>query len=338
MSKHTRRTLLAGAAALVVAPALRAASSDDFAAARDAAGELDQLHSLTIAVDGETRLAEAPRGPGLDAVVNVMSVSKTLVATLAGIAIDRGELPGPDATLDDIAPGLIPTGADERVGTITMGDLMTMRAGLERTSGGNYGAWVESADWVADALSRPMVEAPGAAMQYSTGSYHVLGAVLKEVTGRSLHALANEWLAGPLGFRFDPWTRDPQGRYMGGNNMAMRPSELLRFGEMIRRGGAWDGTQVVSGEWILRAWMPRTESRFSGDQYGYGWFLREMDGHRAYYARGYGGQMLYVVPSLRLSVVITSDNGRPARSDGHQGDLNALVEEHVIPAAEALVS
>ena len=338
MSKPTRRSLLAGAAALTFAPALRAAPTDDFAAARDAAAALDQLHSLTIAVDGETRLAEALRGPGLDAVVNVMSVSKTLVATLAGIAIDRGALPGPDATLGDLAPVLIPRGADARVRAITVGDLMTMRAGLERTSGGNYGAWVASADWVADALARPMVAAPGAEMLYSTGSYHVLGAVLKEVTGQSLHALANDWLAAPLGFRFAPWTRDPQGRYMGGNNMAMRPSELLRFGEMIRRGGVWDGTRVVSGDWILRALMPRTVSRFSGDQYGYGWFLREMGGHHAHYARGYGGQMLYVVPSLRLSVVITSDNGRPARSDGHQGALNELVEEHVIPAAEALVS
>ena len=332
-----RRHFLAGAGALALGPG-HASAAGDFDAAFDAARALDQLHSLTIAVDGETLRAEALRGPALDAAVNVMSVSKTLVATLAGIAIDRGALPGPDATLGDLAPELIPAAADPRVTAITMGDLMTMRAGLERTSGANYGGWVASADWVADALSRTMVAAPGTAMQYSTGSYHVLGALLAKVTGHSLHALANDWLAAPLGFRFAPWTRDQQGRFMGGNNMAMRPAELLRFGEMIRRGGIWEGAQVVSGEWILRAWMPRTVSRFSGDRYGYGWFLREMGGHRAYYARGYGGQMLYVVPSLRLSVVITSDNGRPARSDGHQGDLNALMAAHVIPAAKALAS
>ena len=80
--------------------------------------------------------------------------------------------------------------------------------------------------------------------------------------------------------------------------------------------------------------MPRTRSNFSGDDYGYGWFLREAGGHRMAYARGYGGQMIFVVPSLRLTVAITSDPTRPARSDGHVGDLQRLMAESIVPAAE----
>ncbi len=53
---------------------------------------------------------------------------------------------------------------------ISIGHLLSMQAGLERTSGRNYGAWVASRDWVRDALGRPFVDEPGGAMLYSTGS------------------------------------------------------------------------------------------------------------------------------------------------------------------------
>jgi CubicO group peptidase (beta-lactamase class C family) len=264
----------------------------------------------------------------------VKSVSKTIVAALTGIAIDRGALPGPEATLGEVAPGLIPRGADPRVAGITMADLLTMQAGLERTSGANYGSWVESRNWVADALSRPMVGEPGDGMLYSTGSYHVLGAVLAEVTGRSLLDQARDGLGAPLGIEVPPWTRDPQGYYMGGNEMALSPLDMFRFGEVYRLGGAVDGTRVLSEDWVRASFVPRTRSFFSGDLYGYGWFLRDAGGHRVAYARGYGGQMIFVVPTLGLTVAITSDPNRPARSDGHVGDLQRLLAETILPAAE----
>ncbi len=273
--------------------------------------------------------AEALRGPSVRTPVNVKSVSKTVVAALAGIAIARGELPGVSATIGEVAPRLIPRDAERGVADITVEDLVTLRAGLERTSGGNYGAWVSSADWVADALGRPLVAEPGGQMLYSTGSTHVLGAILSEVSGQSLLALARERLGGPLDIEIPPWTRDPQGRFMGGNEMALSPLALIRFGEAYRAGL---GDAIPEG-WAEASWMPRTRSRFSGDAYGYGWFLREMGGHRAAYARGFGGQMLWVVPSLGLTVAATSDPSRPARSEGHAGALHALVAETILPEA-----
>ena len=122
--------------------------------------------------------------------VNVKSVAKSVVAALTGAALDRGELPGLDATLGEVAPRLIPPAADPRVARISLADLVTMQAGLERTSGPAYGGWVSSPNWVADALSRPMVGEPGRGMLYSTGSVHVLGAVLATVSGESLLAQA----------------------------------------------------------------------------------------------------------------------------------------------------
>ncbi|WP_235830260.1 serine hydrolase domain-containing protein [Algihabitans albus] len=300
------------------------------------ARRLDQLNSLIVAQGGEIAFGEAFRGPPLDRPANVKSVSKTLVAALTGAALDRDLISGPDQPLSDLLADLIPEGADPRVGRITVADLLTMQAGLQRTSGAFYGDWVQSRDWVRYALSRPFVAEPGARMLYSTGSYHLLGAALSRATGRSLLALARDWLGDPLEIEIPPWTRDPQGFYLGGNNMRLSPLALLRFGEAYRLGGLWRETRVLSADWVEASWQPRTYSPFSRHDYGYGWFLTRARGHPVAYARGYGGQMLYVLPSLALTVVVTSDPTRPARSGGYVGDLNALLAEQIVPAAEGV--
>ena len=322
----------AGATTLGVdAPAFDPALLDR--AAQRAAG-FERLNSLIVARGGRIGFAEAFRGPALDRPVNVKSVSKTIVAALAGAAVDRGVLRGVDQPVAELLSDLIPAGADPRVRSVTIGHLLSMQAGLQRTSGVHYGGWVSSRNWVADALGRPFVAEPGGPMLYSTGSYHLLGATLARAAGRDLLALARDWLGEPLDIVIPAWVRDPQGFYLGGNEMALSPLALLRFGEMVRRGGVWDGTRVLSQAWIADSWVPRTFSRFSGDDYGYGWFLRRAAGRDVAYARGYGGQMLYVVPSLEVTVVVTSDPTLPARSRGYVGDLNALLSDAILPAAE----
>ena len=299
----------------------------------DSARKFDQIHSLIIARSGEIAIAEAFRGPPPDRAVNVKSVSKSFVASLTGAAIDRGVLSGVDQRLADIAPALVPKDADPKVRDITIAQLLTMQAGLERTSGPNYGRWVQSRNWVAFALGRPLVAEPGERMLYSTGSYHVLGALLAKASGKSLLTLARDWIGDTLDISISPWRRDPQGFYFGGNDMTLSPMGLLRFGEMHRLGGVWNGARVLSEKWIGEAWTPRTRSPFSGDDYGYGWFISSAAGHKLVYARGYGGQLIYIVPSLELTVVVTSDPTRPARSDGYVGDLRNLLANEIIPAA-----
>jgi CubicO group peptidase (beta-lactamase class C family) len=328
----TRRALLGTAAGALGAPGV-AFGMESLAAAMDRARRMGRLHAIVVSRNGTVLAAEAFRGPPVDRPVNVKSVSKTLVAALTGVAIGQGVIAGVGQPL--IAHLDPPPGADPRVADITIGDLLTMQAGLERTSGRNYGAWVSSRNWVDDALRRPFVAEPGARFLYSTGSYHLLGVAISRASGRSLLALTREWLAEPLGAAAPPWTRDPQGFFMGGNNMALSPLALARFGDMAVQGGRFEGWQVLPEGWIAESWTPRTRSPWSGDLYGYGWFLRRLGGHDAAYARGYGGQMLYAVPALGLSVAITSDATQPARSDGYVGALHALIAEAVIPAVEA---
>ena len=335
----SRRFLMIGAAASAanLMPAgLIALAADGIEAPRpiapevlrrvaDRASGLEQLHGLIVAQNGKVLFEKAFRGRPLDRNVNVKSISKTIVATLAGAAMDRGLLESVDQRIGDLAPDLVPADADPRVHDIRVADLLTMQAGLERTSGRNYGRWIASDDWVRFALERPFVSKPGERMLYSTGSYHILGAVLARLADASLLEIARSWLGQPLGIDISPWSRDPQGFYLGGNNMELSPLALLRFGEMARQGGRWQGEQILSADWLEASWTPRTSSPFSGHQYGYGWFLARAGDHNLAYARGYGGQMLYVLPSIGLTVVVTSDPTRPARSYGYAGDLHRLV-------------
>ena len=100
-------------------------------------------------------------------------------------------------------------------------------------------------------------------------------------------------------------------------------------------GGTWRGTEVVPADWIETSWQPRALSPWSGDEYGYGWFLTELAGERTFYGRGFGGQILYALPDLGLTVVMTSDPLRPARTEGHVGDLRRLAAEAIIPKFSA---
>ncbi|MEM7498144.1 MAG: serine hydrolase [Pseudomonadota bacterium] len=313
IARPTRRQAIVGALSACAAPGAPARSDGQFDTVLRAADALDQLRAIVIAGPDGILAERAVRGPGLDRPANVKSVSKTIVALLTGIVIARGALPGVGATLGEVAPSLIPPNADPRVAEIRLADLLTMQARLERTSGANYGGWIASPDWVADALSRPMVAEPGARFLYSTGSFHVLGAVLAEATGQTLLALARDWLGDPVGIEIPAWTRDPQGRFLGGNNMALTPRALARIGQCVLAGGRWQGRAVIPGAWLARSWQARTRSPWSGHAYGYGWFLAELGGEPVRYARGYGGQMLYVLPDRGLTVAITSDTAGPER-------------------------
>ncbi|MGJ8586786.1 MAG: serine hydrolase domain-containing protein [Yoonia sp.] len=331
-----RRGFLAGGLASLSTPML--AQANVWAAVADAGRSLDQFHAVMIHQSGQTVLRERFRGPGLERAVPIKSVSKTVVAALTGAALDRGELPSINATLGDVAPGLIPRGADPRVAGITVENLVTMQAGLERTSGQNYGGWVNSSNWVANALSRPFVAEPGARMLYSTGSIHILGAVLAEVSGQSLLSLARQRLGQPLGIDIPAWTRDPQGRYLGGNEMALTLDAMVRFGEMYRLNGQFGGAQVLSSDWVARSLQRRTQSLFSGLDYGYGWFLGSGAGVGYALARGYGGQIICVAPEVEMTLAITSDPMRPARSGGYFGDLQRLIEQQILPLARSQMS
>ncbi len=331
MPQISRRTFLSGALALA-APAALSQPRDWWDVARQA-DALDQCRAIVIHQAGRRVLAERFRGPDFNQLIAIKSVSKTVVAALTGIALDRAEIPSMQSTLGELVPELIPSTADPKVKNITIENLVTMQAGLERTSGPGYNDWINSDNWIEDALSRPMVAEPGSQMQYSTGSYHILGAILSKFTGTSLLTLTRYRIGRPLNIDFPAWTRDPQGHYLGGNEMAMTITGMIRFGEMYRNGGMAGTNRVLSKEWVTRSQQAVTRSMFSGLGYGYGWFIGEKGGVSYSLARGYGGQIICIVPALELTVAITSDPTLPARTGGYFGYLMRLIENTIIPVA-----
>jgi CubicO group peptidase (beta-lactamase class C family) len=324
-----RRTLLLASTAALLAPPAFAQEDDGpatFETILDDAEALSPLRTVVIALEGETVAERGYRGNSVDTPSNIKSASKSVMSALVGIAIDKGVLEGPDQRIAPLLSADLPDDPDPRMDDITIGHLLSMQAGLGPTSGGNYGRWVASGNWVRAALAMPFEDEPGGRMLYSTGSTHLLSAILTRESGRTTLELAREWLGPIPDFRIGGWDRDPQGVYLGGNQMAMSPRSLLAFGEVYRNGGETpDGTRIVSAEWIEQSWERRTNSRFNGDGYGYGWFLRRIGGEDVKYGWGYGGQMLYIVPSLNLTVVMTSDENTASARTGHRGDLHALL-------------
>ena len=314
---------------LVVVPTFRSAGSARSAAldpAIKAAGELPRLHSLLVAHRGNIILERYFNGRRETTPANVKSVSKSIVSALVGIAADR-KLLSLDRTIGTYFADL-----PEAKRGITIEQLLTMQSGLESTSNRNYGAWVQSPNWVRHALAKPLVAAPGTQMIYSTGNTHILSAILTRATGKSTWQFAQEALAKPLGFFLAQWARDPQGVYFGGNDMLMTPRQMLTFGEMYRNGGLLNGRQILSKDFIDDTFEARGRSRISGREYGYGWWMREMDGRQAYYAWGFGGQYIVLVPSLELTVVSTSAATIGEDRRDHRRTVEDIIEQFVVAA------
>ncbi len=288
--------------------------------------ELPRLRSVLVSINGEIVLERYFNGAGPNLSTNVKSASKSVISALVGIAIHRGLIPGIETPIKDYFPYLANASVDPAKRDITIEDLLTMRSGLESTSGRNYGRWAYSKNWVRFVLDLPLIDPPGSRMNYSTGNTHLLSAILTKAAGMSARDFAQEALAGPLGFQMSSWSRDPQGIYFGGNNMTMTPRQMLAFGEMYRSGGRWNGSQVVPPEWVDASFQPRGRSRRSGQLYGYGWWMREIAGRRACFAWGYGGQYIFIVPELDLVFVTTSS---PDPGDGrreHRGGVFDLFQ------------
>jgi CubicO group peptidase (beta-lactamase class C family) len=308
----------------------------DLSEASRAAGELPQLHSLLVSWRGELVLEHYARGQRAGRLANIKSASKSIIAALVGIAIERRLIKSVNEPIVTFFPELR-RDPDRRKQTITVEDLLTMRSGLESTSGGNYGPWVRSRNWVRHALGRPMVSEPGTSMEYSTGTSHLLSAILTKLSKRSTWQLAQQWIAKPLGFRLSAWPRDPQGIYFGGNEMLLTPRQMVSIGELYLNGGMIKGQQVVPRAWVETSCVARTTSRWSPDRhYGYGWWIGEVGGRQTCFAWGFGGQYILFFRDLSLVVVATSSTSVSDERFGHRRLLFDLIAQHIIaPLAAA---
>ncbi len=316
------------------APEVRPVFPDSAARAAmiDRASELaPPLNSFIVWQGGKMAVERYFHGMGPDELVNVKSASKSIVSTLTGIALAAGSLTSIDQPLVDFFPEYLDTTAAPWKKEITLRHVLTMRACLETTSFHNYGEWVASSHWLREALQQPMVCRPGSDMVYSTGNSHIMSAVITEATGTSALEFARRHLLEPLDISRISWDRSPEGYYLGGNNMALSPQSLLKYGRLYLNRGMYEGRRVVPEEWIERSWERYGHSHYSNHDYGFFWWIDEYAGQTTYFAWGYGGQYVFVVPSLDLVVVCTSSLTSRSESDRHNETLLSLLADTVIP-------
>ena len=275
------------------------------------------VKSFLVQQDGEL-LIEAHRiGMHADRTTNIKSVAKSIISLLVGIAIEQGHLQGVQQPIGEFFPDYFKRQPDPEKQSITIQDLLTMRAGLASTTRRNYGRWVLSDNWVEYVLARPLVEQPGGEMVYSTGASHLLSVILTRATGMNTREFAKRYLFGPLGIKDGGWDRDPQGYYMGGNNIALSPSALLKIGTMVMNRGVYRQKQIVPGDWIAESMQIYTRSHFNPYDYGYLWWQRELNGYTVQFAWGNGGQYIMMIPALKAVVAIAS-SGRESNEKGRE--------------------
>lgn len=304
-------------------------SSDDLLTA---ALQIDQLSSLIVFQDDEIKVEWYNGRLNRNRPINIKSASKNIISSLIGIAIDMGHIGSIDDPVIKYLPDYISNDDTTGKKDITIRHLLTMSSGLPSTSFGNYGRWVTSRDWIAFSLNGQLEAPPGTRMRYSTGDSHILSAVITRATGVSTYQFAQRNLFEPMGVRIGGWDRDPRGIYFGGNNLALSPGGLLAYGEMYLNNGVYNNRQIISADWVRESLEPRfTRTSFNprGHDYGYLWWSNTFASYASYFAWGYGGQYVFILPELNAVVVIT---GNPdTRIRGVNNQIYGFMDTHIVP-------
>lgn len=250
---------------------------------------------------------------GPEVLHDARSVGKSVIGLLVGIAIERGKVKGVHMPLLEGFPedAFLAT-PDRRA--ITLEHLLTMSSGMDWQEGGEgrddehrmMWAWSPSGY----VLRRPLRSAPGIVFTYNSGGTAVLGELLSRTTGMRWTDFARTALFEPLGITHWEWVGDLWGRPMAYTGLRLRPRDMAKLGRLVLNRGRWQGQQIVPEAWIDASLQPRLETGFEGTRYGYHWWTGECVAqgrtHAWAAAFGNGGQRIYVVPDLDMTLVITA--------------------------------
>jgi CubicO group peptidase (beta-lactamase class C family) len=313
-----------------------------------------RVRGVVVIADGRTVFEQYYNGSASQA-RDVESVTKSVMSTLVGIALDEGKLHSLDQNLAELLPSYAAS-MKPAVAAITLRQVLTMTAGFagEPTdNSSNSSAFTASPDWVRGVLS-DVVQEPGKGFDYSNGDAHLLSAILVTATGQSVLDYARVKLFDPLGIVTRPaaqplavasnipaydraafaWPVDPQGRNTGWTLLKLRPADMAKIGMLYLNGGQWNGRRIVSAAWVREATKAQVPGVRTGDAYGYMWWVTTADGDPAFLASGFGGQMIEVVPRRRLVVVVSTalDLADPNDRGVESSSLTSMVDTVIAPA------
>ena len=272
------------------------------------------------------------------------STSKSFTSALIGIAIDQGHIESTQVKFLDLFDYTDYDNWDPRKADITLEDALTMRFGFQ------WDEWsrpytdpqndlvnleTNNFDWPKALLDLPLATDPGTAFAYNTAGTIAIGKALENATGERLGQFANTYLFFPMQITDARWW-SPNNLANGGSGLFLRTRDLAKFGQLYLDGGAWQGQQLISADWIADSVVRRVDfsnvPSFS-EGYGYQWWLDELPyGSQlleTWVTSGFGGQYIFVVPGLELVVAFTGHNYENA--DGIS-NLYTMMRSHIMAA------
>ena len=308
-------------------------------AASDAAA-MPRFRSLLVARHGKLVAENYFGSADRSTVFDLRSVTKSVVSMLTGIAVQNGSLPNIDATVGAYLDTPYSLDANDRGVSVRQLLTMSSRYQWNENGGDDYNLWVLSNDHVQFLLDRRQTD-PAGTFTYNSAAVNLLGVVLQDAVARPLPAFADEVLFQPLGITSVQWEQLEPNMVNAGSGIKMTATDLLRFGQLLLQRGRSGSRQVVPESWIDAATAPQFGWREQygaqrGTTYGYLWWLAQPPATVATFAWGHGGQFAYVVPSLDLVVVATTQwQGISAEVNPttFAGNVLTIIVNDILPAA-----
>ena len=303
------------------------------------------VYSLLISRKGKLVYELYTSSLGRDEAHYVMSVTKSVVSALVGIAVDEKLVRGPDASVTDLLPrSFFQSDSDlERFRAITLTEVMGMSVldapvpphKKTREARARLAGFWACKDRVAFALSQPLLPEPGKDFQYTDLTPMIAVGVVQKAARMSALEYAQARLFGPMRFKNVEWMhQDPTGFDNGGFGLRLRPVDMQKLGVLFLKGGEWEGKSLVSRAWVERSFTPwiRSRAALPAPNYGWYWWARSWaPGFSAHLASGWKGQRIAVIPEQELVVTMTA-----VIEDGTEDEaFTSLMREFVVPAVSA---
>lgn len=282
-------------------------------------GKPNNIHSIVIVRNNRLVLESYFTGWHRERLHALRSVSKTFMSTLTGIAVDKGYF-----TVDQRVSDLLPQYAglmDEKEKQIEVRHLLTMTSGIgwdektyESEDRRNDETSFDRSDRRMEFLfGKEMAYVPGVHFEYNSALPVVEAAIIGEKTGVDAHVFAEENFFKPLGITNYFWRTDENDGYVTAiGPLFLCPRDMAKLGQLFLDSGMWKGNRIVSKQWVKDATTTFIGNEEIGDGYGYHWWTAryKVSGEviKMFYARGSGGQYIFVVPEFDAVVVFTSGN------------------------------
>jgi CubicO group peptidase (beta-lactamase class C family) len=311
-------------------------------------GKFVKIGSVLIAQDGKLVYEHYFEGDSTT-LRDTRSATKSITDILVGIAIDEHKLASVSAPVFPFFSNRKIQNPDPRKDRITVEDLLTMSSVLECDdwndfSRGNEERMYPMEDWVQFVLDLPIrgyMKVPGDSppkygrrFSYCTGGAFLLSGVLTAATGQSADEYARQKLLEPLGIHDAQWVYSPLGMPQTGGGLRLSSIDLLKIVELYRTEGAWAGKRVVNSAWVRTSVAPHAQID-DKTEYGYFWWLKSFSSQGklfpGFFMSGNGGNKAVVIPSLKLSVVITTTN---YSARGMHEQTERLLTDYILPAVQ----